>query len=70
VSPLRQFVCDAVAKEFLDRVKGKRSYESCLLSVPEFALELMEALHDYHRTRMDYIKDCPGRYTVDVEEAD
>lgn len=34
-SSLRQFICDAAAKEFLDLAKGEaENYEACLVGLP------------------------------------
>lgn len=69
-SALRRFVCDAAAKEFLDRDKGKgQSYRLCFSTLSAFAEQFAEALYDYHSFSESFIMDCPEQYTVDTEGA-
>ena len=69
-SALRRFVWDAAAKDFLDGGKKERpGYAHLLTTLPAFSVQFTEALHDYNKSQRGYIKDCPERYMVDVEEA-
>ena len=68
-SLLRQFVCDAAAKAFLDCARADpAAYEEAFAIASGFTAQFSKALHEYHHAPNDIIKDDSDRYMLCIKE--